>query len=455
VKGRVSDSPSLRIPAEETRPEPTSGLDEVGQVFRWNGGIYRGIRKPFGELYSDIFSSELGEQLFALGLVPTEITGYTLEGYALVLKHQTIPVVSYASEWCTAMFKDAASVTCDIQSKLLQSGYTLKDAHPWNVLFDDTSPKFVDIGSIAKHEPRKVRFFLKDFRSTFLYPLLLRRSGLAQLANAALVVNLGVTGGREGQMANTLYRAMRSNMPSTEWAFHRFHEYRINRMWRRDPVTALRRLRDQVKAIPEDLLSAGTGLHNGTLNNTHDLSDQQRLLDQILGQCKPKSALLLGVGDGRDALLAERWGARVLAADIDDARLNTLYRHAAERNLKILPLRMDINAPNQMHGPWGICRAADTRFQSDLVIILSLASHLLTKQGISFAQVARYLAAFSRRSAIVQFDDRRWDGAGSWEARHQVEYSLNSFREHLRRHFPEVMVAQEHHDHRKVLICHR
>ena len=448
------------IPAEEVRFEPTSGRDIVGDVFHWHKGIYRGIRDPYAEFYSSILSSDLGEKLTTIGLVPTKVTRYMLEGYELVLEHQKIPVVSYASEWCTAMFKDAAILTCNLHEELLTAGLTLKDAHPQNVLFDCARPTFVDIGSIAKSAGRGKAFFLNDFRRTFLYPLLLRQSGLALLANAALVVHLGaqsfVSGNPDSPTSSTLYRACRSNMPARQWMFHRFEEYRINRMWLRDPVSALRRLRDQVKAIPEDCgVTRGQPADGGAHATARAADPQHRELGKILEQCKPESVIILGVGDGQSTLLAENCGARVLAADIDDARLNRLYRYVAARNLRILPVRMDLHVPNQKHGPWGVCSAAESRLRSDLVIIEAMTSHFFTKERISFDQLSRRLAAFSSRSAIVQFDERRWEGTDSWEATHCTEFSLGRFQEHLRRHFSEVRVAYEPREHRTFLVCSR
>lgn len=450
-----SNSNNLRvaaIPRDEVRFEPTSGLDDVGSVFRWRDGIYRGITARYADLYSGIFSSALGKQLTAVGLVPTEISELTLEGYALVLKHKKMPMVSYPSEWCTAMLKDAALLTCNLQEKLLREGFTLKDAHPWNVLFDGGAPRFIDIGSIVKTDPRRSRPFLKEFRSTFLYPLLLMQSGLALLANSAFVVHLGI----RGLSAPTIFRAIRANTPIQRWLKQRFLEYRINQVWKHDPIGAVHRLRQQLLAIPEERRGADfDGGDVGFVEPTGIGNHGRHGLAEVLRQNKPGTVLVIGIGNGQDVLLAAAEGARVIAADIDDARLNGIYRYAGQHHLKIDPVRMDINAPNVVHGPWGMFPAAEVRFQSDMVLLMSLAPRLIRQQLISFGQVAGYLSAFSRKVAVVHFDSRRWKGADYWEAIHRTEYRLDVFQQHLSRHFAEVRVVPNLGSHCSTLICYR
>lgn len=139
----------MQIPINEIEMVPTSDFDDVGKVFRWKKQIYRGVYASYADFYKEIFSSPLGEDLINLGLIPTQVVPYHLNGFEIILEHKTVPVISYPIEWCSAMLKDAALLTCDIQLRLLKSGYTLKDAHPYNVLFDFSVPRFVDVGSIA------------------------------------------------------------------------------------------------------------------------------------------------------------------------------------------------------------------------------------------------------------------------------------------------------------------
>ena len=53
--------------------------------------------------------------------------------WVTVLRHQTIPVVSYPYEWCFSMLQDVALLQIDLLLAALDEGMTLKDATPFNI----------------------------------------------------------------------------------------------------------------------------------------------------------------------------------------------------------------------------------------------------------------------------------------------------------------------------------
>ena len=68
--------------------------------------------------------------------------------WVTVLRHQTIPVVSYPYEWCFSMLQDVALLQIDLLLAALDEGMTLKDATPFNIQWIGTRPVFIDIGSV-------------------------------------------------------------------------------------------------------------------------------------------------------------------------------------------------------------------------------------------------------------------------------------------------------------------
>ena len=105
----------MQIPINEIEITPTSGLDDVGKVFRWKKQIYRGVYDSYSEFYKEIFSSPLSEDLINFGLIPTQVAPYHLDGFEIILEHKTVPFITYSIAWCSAMWKDAALLTCEIQ----------------------------------------------------------------------------------------------------------------------------------------------------------------------------------------------------------------------------------------------------------------------------------------------------------------------------------------------------
>ena len=161
-------------------------VDNAGKVFWWNGVIFRAIKKEYEKFYLDLLKNPKLHSLYKAGLVPAEKTGFTLEGFPLVLKHERIPFLSFCMEWSSEMLKDAAVMMCNLSMYLHEIGLTIKDAHPWNVLFHEGRPLFVDWGSII---PVKAgaSWPYTEFRAWFLYPLFLMSAGQNNIARALML----------------------------------------------------------------------------------------------------------------------------------------------------------------------------------------------------------------------------------------------------------------------------
>jgi hypothetical protein len=113
-----------RILTDEIIFEPASMVDGAGKVFWWKGEVFRAIRTGYDEFYRNLLSGEHIHSLFEAGLVPAEVTDYTLDDYPLVLRHKRIPHISYCMEWSSEMLKDAAIMICNLSMKLLELGLT-------------------------------------------------------------------------------------------------------------------------------------------------------------------------------------------------------------------------------------------------------------------------------------------------------------------------------------------
>jgi hypothetical protein len=368
----------MHIPINEIEITPTSGLDDVGKVFRWQKHIYRGIYASYSEFYKEIFSSPLGDDLINLGLIPTQIAPYHLDGFKIILEHKTVPFISYPTEWCSAMWKDAALLTCDIQLCLLKSGYSLKDAHPWNVLFDGCKQKFVDIGSISGKSDEKIHFFIKDFRSTFLNPLLLKQGNFSRLVNAMMINDMGI------EHNLSLYRMLFNRIPFRHILYHKKQERKINNIWRKSPKMALKLLRNQVISIPTHFKTILPEPNNKKIINEFDIKSMSYAFETLLEELQPKTVLDIYADTSCFCETASRKGARVIAAHTDESEIEKIYLRARKEKLNILPILLDICNPTLSHGPWGMCENAQTRLKSDLVIAFNYIGFLIEKKKKNF-----------------------------------------------------------------------
>ena len=147
---RFRASDEQEIPEQQIRFHPHSFADPAGRLFSWRGELYRGIRSESAPVIRCLIDDGIIAGLVERGLlVETYPTGLKLAGYELILQHRTVPFPAYPEEWCPLMLKDAALTQLELLSELAACGFTLKDAHPWNILFDGWKPVYVDLASIV------------------------------------------------------------------------------------------------------------------------------------------------------------------------------------------------------------------------------------------------------------------------------------------------------------------
>lgn len=91
----------------------------------------------------------------------------------IILKARKISFVSYPYEWTFNQWKNAALLTLKIQNQALKFGMTLKDASPFNIVFEGTKPVFIDISSFEIFKEGEPWQAYKQFSENFYMPLLL------------------------------------------------------------------------------------------------------------------------------------------------------------------------------------------------------------------------------------------------------------------------------------------
>ncbi len=78
--------------------------------------------------------------------------------------------ISYPSEWCDSQIFDAGQVTLQLQKEAVETGFDLKDASAWNVLFRGTDPIFCDLLSFSIYSAS-----MKTSKNSDAFPILRSR----------------------------------------------------------------------------------------------------------------------------------------------------------------------------------------------------------------------------------------------------------------------------------------
>ncbi len=94
--------------------------------------------------------------------------------WAGVLRHETVPFISYPFEWSFGMLQDAARLHLELLEHALAEDISLKDGTAYNVQWFGTCPVFIDVASFERHIPGQPWAGYRQFCQTFLYPLILQ-----------------------------------------------------------------------------------------------------------------------------------------------------------------------------------------------------------------------------------------------------------------------------------------
>lgn len=186
-------------------------LDEIGNVYRYQGEIIRIINKKAERYVRQLFGCGLIEELIEKKLfVDTIISEYCLQDNQMVLIHKTIFPQTVSTQWSFCMQKDAALLVLQMNQVCWKYGYELKDCHQFNILFDGCKPVYVDFGSIVKRKDKEKWIARDEFLKCFYYPLKLWKMGYSNLV-AALLRNW------KYQNLDEMRRMYYANLPKAFW----------------------------------------------------------------------------------------------------------------------------------------------------------------------------------------------------------------------------------------------
>ena len=355
--------------------------------------------------------------------IPAEWRGRLPSG-AVVVEHAPILFRNYPYEWAPPMLRSAATLTLELAGAAMRGGWVLKDATPYNVMFDGSKPVFLDVLSFRRRDPLEAIWRPRaQFIRTFVYPLLAwryfglrldeillaHRDGLEPermlalcppyrrllppfFSSVTIPAFLARGGGRDGA---DRYRARRAR-DADEAAF--ILERLFARTGRLLGYASARRIRGTAS---QDI---GPGHNYAPL----ELVGKERLLAAAFDRWSPKNVLDMGCHTGRFSLLAARSGARVVAIDRDADAVGALWRSAREAGAPILPLAVDIGRPPGACG-WrnSECAAFLDRARGafDCVLMLALIHHLLVNERVPLGAILQLAAELTTRLAVVEYID--------------------------------------------------
>ncbi|HQO20966.1 MAG TPA: class I SAM-dependent methyltransferase [Acidobacteriota bacterium] len=443
----------IRLKERDVTPLCSASVDPNGFLFRWEGGLYRAVSHSHEFVCRDLLKSRVIGKLFDLGLIETEIASIELEGYPLVLKHRELPFVSYVTEWCGSMLKDAAMLTLDISEAVSEIGLELQDAHPWNVLFDGCSPRFIDFGSIVPKKASGRWRPSKEFTGTFFNPLRLMTAGFAGQARSLLVDPVTMKGRRLGQkdVLMAVIKSGRRRQIVTSAASILFRNPWIVD----DSIGGFKKRIDKISVPLEKTRWSDYSKDEVDLTTKETWIVKRKTVHDVIENIRPKTLLDIGGNTGWFSKLAAMYGSRVITTDYDDTCINKLYSNEEARKQKILPLVLDFTNPTPAYGINLRCRPATERLRCDMVLGLAIVHHLVFRQKQKFEQIVSRLSDFTGKWLLVEFIPKEDKYVSEWYNDAFSWYTPENFSEELKKHFRKVDKLPSNPEPRMMFLCER
>ena len=416
--------PIAEVPFGASAIEPGSFRDRTARVFYSNGSVCRGLSALAWEEWQTVAATSFFSHAMEAGrIVATDVVNPATadaagvpQEWAAVLRHQTIPFVTYPYEWCFGMLRQAALLQLDLLEAGLAEGITLKDATPFNIQWIGASPIFIDVASFVRWRPGQPWVGYRQFCRTFLYPLFLQ-------AYKGVAFQPWLRGRLDGISAQECRRLMswrdmlRPGIVSHVIAQSRFeyHYADTARDIRRElsqagfdkrlismNLAGLKKLVAHLSWAPP-----ASAWSDYTCRNSYeqvDAGEKERFVEAALASRKRHIVWDLGCNTGRFSKLAAKYAECVVAIDSDHESIERLYGELCEGAVRnVLPLVMDVSDPSPGLGWRGVeRRPLIERGRPDVVMCLALIHHLAITANLPIADLIDWLAEVGA-AVVIEF----------------------------------------------------
>jgi hypothetical protein len=411
---------SMITKLEEVSFLPNSLADPDGRVFTYKNRIFRVIwNKNLGDIYTKILNSPFAQALFQNGLITTKINSeINISEAALILEHEKISFHTVPGELTDHMFWQSCKTIVSLYQLLDKNGFSLKDAHPWNILFNRGRPEFIDFTSIVKGE-QDLRVWYDEFYIYCRVPLF--------LASQRLFKKLAWDYRKENSIGFGIAIA------KSRWFKRIFHL--INPLPDfKNTGRFLTYLSEWMEKNKPHIKQEGTW-SNYIQADDDDVANPKTIKDQFvlktLKKAKPRTVLDTAANKGFFSEMAASLGASVVAFDYEQYCVDACRDRAASKNLDITAALMDFRYPIPASDIGLSIPDSLTRFKSDIVIALGLVHHLCLTQNFPVELFCRLCMSYSNFGVIMEYIYPEDIHVSNWNIDIPGDYSLEAFRKYF------------------------
>lgn len=439
---------------------PLSLVDDVGALYIGSDCLYRVINIGKKQEALDLIECGLIQELVEKSLFPnTEVDFDKSTDDKLVIKHRKIERAIYPFEWSPEMLRRAAMCVLDVNDCARKYGYELKDVHPYNVMYENCAPVYVDFGSFVKAKSSRswvaygefiscyvsiIRLAANNYNSIFKHAFMLRGTGFdgseAYAASSRVGAILGPTLVKKISRVLAYYRlgplidaAMIRKKIKNELFFKvaKFFLHSDMLPWRNFSSNTLRKKINKFKLESSTFWAdyhQSSGFYD--TDGCVKLSARLEWVREKVKTLKVETIIEFAGNQGvLSREIAKIPGVKsIICSDYDENAVNALVNNGEIE--KLFPACFDFMSDAKE----GLSGERAFRFKSDLVIALAVTHHLLLTQKYSIESLVWTLARYSLKYIIIEYMPLGlWDGKSApvlpdW-------YSEGWFIEALSKHF--------------------
>jgi SAM-dependent methyltransferase len=486
------------------------GYDNRSTVYDMGDHILRRFDIQYFDEIETIYNSYKKYDLHQYGIVTTDI-----DQSSNSIRHEK-HIISYPYEWTANMYKDAVIYHLQLFSELDRFCLTLKDALPNNIVFDKCKPVFIDFSSLVEKNKLSEEEWLVE-KSYYSDP---RFAIVDRMLTPFMLIPLMALANKDYKAARRMLSEKACNCRDSppKWRdlyfnskfffFNRrnlilcfcwlAHNLRVkispcNRNKQLFAVQNYLHKQSEVefKEFVSVLKNYATDLnvtpprsaylpYYEKKNEDLDFDDRaewdvkQTNIFKILKDSSPKTVLDIGANTGWFSILSAKLGADVIATDIDESSIDSLYLYAKQNDQSILPLCMSFDdLTREIYGidcqdpiykdrnfkSTPLFLPATQRLKADLVLCLGLIHHLVLGMGKKLEDIMKVLAKLTADHLVLEFisfDDKLIQDEPSFFGNinnfSKDTYNLVIIVDEGKRFFKSVQVMDSENETRKLLL---
>lgn len=445
-------------------------FDELGKVFSWHGRIFRAIYPQSVAYVKELLSCGLIDELIEKKLFPqTTLSPYTFDEFELILEHEKIDPVLYPSSWSFDMLKDAGICVLEVNMIARKYGYQTIDSHGFNVLFKETQPMFIDLGSFVKNnENPKGWLAYEQFLRYYYFPLRVFQSGNIYLGRA--VMSQGKKFMPHSSYLQYRFSLLRLLNPRLLDLFYEnihkykaFSHYSLQEVTQRAPQKLkgllvylktkkiapfqnvnLSKLKRKIQKTKLSVADSQWGdYHDQFFTKNGKLSATPRFerIAELVKDLPVSNGLEVGGNQGffSEFLLQNTSIKKMTCSDYDEIAVNKMYNRLKNKDLPITPSILDVVSPLVLnYGP-----SLYQRYKSDVIFALALTHHIILTQKIPLNKLFQQFSKFSNRYVVTEFMPQGLYGPN---AKHKYIppdwYTLEWFKEEFEKEYTLLHLEQ-------------